>query len=575
MIMSVANTTDINSAGLEKSPTGIGGLDEITNGGLPKGRTTLIAGGAGSGKTLMSMQFLAQGALRYDEPGVFMAFEESAEELTRNFASLGIDLEGLTSRKKILIDYIYIDSSQIEETGEYDLEGLFIRLGSAIDSIGAKRVVLDTIEVLFAGFKNYAILRSELQRLFRWLKSKGVTAIVTGERGDSKLTRYGLEEYVADCVILLDNRMEEQIATRRMRILKYRGSKHGTNEYPFLIEDDGISVLPITSLGLDHTAFTERISSGVERLDNMLGGKGYFRGSSILVSGTAGAGKTSFAAHFADAACSRGERCLYFAFEESSSQIIRNISSIGIDFNSCINNELLQIHASRPMVHGLEMHLLYMRKIIDKFQPKVVIIDPISNLTNVGTESDVKFMLTRLIDHLKARGITTLCTSLMDTEVDGEAGKGVSSLMDTWIRMRMFEDGNERNRGVSVVKSRGMAHSNQIREFLITDQGVKFADVYLGQAGGLLMGSSRLAQAAKEEAEAQAEQQQIERSKHEKENKLRLLDAQIAALRSEFEMEEKELNKIISAEELKHDAKDKSRTDMARLRNSDSLHKGS
>jgi circadian clock protein KaiC len=557
MLMAEENTTHINSAVLEKSPTGIGGLDEITDGGLPKGRPTLIAGGAGSGKTLMSMQFLAQGALKYDEPGVFVAFEESTEELAKNFASLGIDLEDLTARKKILIDYIYIDSSEIEETGEYDLEGLFIRLGSAIDSIGAKRVVLDTIEVLFAGFKNYAILRSELRRLFRWLKSKGVTAIVTGERGDDTLTRFGLEEYVADCVILLDNRMQDQIATRRMRIIKYRGSRHGTNEYPFLIEEDGISVLPITSLGLEHIASMERISSGIERLDNMLGGEGYFRGSSILVSGTVGTGKTSFAAHFVDAAYRRSERCLYFAFEESPSQISRNMSSIGIDFNSGMNAGLLQIHSSRPMTHGLEMHLMDMRKIIDKFQPKVVIIDPISNMTNVGTESDVKFMLTRLIDYLKTKGVTTLSTSLMDGEEDTQAGQGISSLMDTWIKLRMFEEGNERNRGISIVKSRGMAHSNQIREFLLTDQGVNLTDVYLGQAGRLLMGSSRAAQEAKEKAEAITQQHENERRKRELENRLRSLDAQIAALRSEYE------------------AADKSRTDIARLRKADRLPEGS
>lgn len=523
----------------------------------------------------MSMQFLAQGALEYNESGVFVAFEENAEELTKNFASLGIDLEDIMAQKKLLIDHIFIDSNEIEETGEYDLEGLFIRLGSAIDSIGAKRVVLDTIEVLFSGFKNHAILRSELQRLFRFMKSKGVTAIVTGERGDSTLTRFGLEEYVADCVILLDNRMENQIATRRLRIVKYRGSKHGTNEYPFLIDEDGISVLPITSLGLEHIASSERISTGIERLDNMLDGKGYFRGSSILISGTAGTGKTSFAAHFVDAACERGERCLYFAFEESPSQISRNMSSIGIDFNSCVNKGLLRIHSSRPMVHGLEMHLLEMRKIIDEFQPKVIIIDPISNLTNVGTEIDVKFMLTRLIDYLKTEGITTFCTSLMDSEMEGQAGMGISSLMDTWIRLRMFENGSERNRGMSIVKSRGMAHSNQIREFLITGQGVKLSDVYIGQAGGLLMGSSRMAQEAKEEANSIAQQQKIERKRREKENRLKLLDAQIAAMRSEFEMEGEELNKLKEDEKLIHETIDKSRTDMALLRKADSLIEGS
>ncbi len=457
---------------LEKAPTGISGLDEITGGGLPRGRPTLITGNAGSGKTLLSMQFLVQGAVQYNEPGVFMAFEETAEELTQNFASLGFDLDKLIASDKILIDYVHIDPSEIEETGDYDLEGLFIRLGCAIDAIGAKRVVLDTIEVLFSGFKNDAILRAELARLFRWLKDKGVTAIVTGERGEKSLTRYGLEEYVADCVITVDNRLEKQIATRRLRIIKYRGSSHGTNEYPFLIEEDGISVLPVTSLRLEHTASTDKISTGIERLDNMLDGLGYYRGSSILISGTAGTGKTSFANHFVDAACRRGERCIYFAFEESPSQIVRNMRSIGIDLEPWINEGLLQIRSMRPMAFGLEMHLVDMLRHIDKFQPKVVVFDPISNLINVGVMEDVKSMLTRLIDYMKTKEITTICTSLVDIEDEGQTGQGVSSLMDTWLRLRMFETDGERNRGISVIKSRGMKHSNQIREYLLTDMGV-------------------------------------------------------------------------------------------------------
>lgn len=568
--MAEASATHINSAGLEKSPTGINGLDEITDGGLPQGRPTLIAGGAGSGKTLMSMQFLAQGALRYDEPGVFVAFEESAEELAKNFASLGIDLVNLMARKKILIDYIYIDSSEIEETGEYDLKGLFIRLGSAIDSIGAKRVVLDTLEVLFSGFKNEAILRSELRRLFRYLKTKGVTAIVTGERGDASLTRFGLEEYVADCVILLDARMEEQIATRRLRVIKYRGSKHGTNEYPFLIEDDGISVLPITSLGLDHSAFTETISSGIERLDNMLDGRGYYRGSSVLISGTAGTGKTSFAAHFAAAACARGERSIYFAFEESPSQIIRNMRSIGIDLEPWVKAGLLQIRSLRPMAFGLEMHLADMHRYIDNFQPQVVILDPISNLINVGTRNDVRSMLTRLIDYLKKEGITAFCTSLIDYENSGvESGHGVSSLMDTWLKLSMFENDNERNRGISIIKSRGMKHSNQIREFLLTDNGVKLMDVYLGPQGGLLMGSARAAQEARENEETTTRDQLAERKRRELEGKLKSLDAQMAVLRAEFEIEEDELKKLTKEDELRSKSLAQSRSDMAKLRKAD------
>lgn len=568
--MAETNTTHIISAGLEKSPTGIGGLDEITDGGLPKGRPTLIAGGAGSGKTLMSMQFLAQGALKYDEPGVFVAFEESAEDLTKNFASLGIDLQDLMAKKKIIIDYIYIDSSEIEETGEYDLEGLFIRLGSAIDSIGAKRVVLDTIEVLFSGFKNEAILRSELRRLFRWLKSKGVTAIVTGERGDMTLTRFGLEEYVADCVILLDARMEEQIATRRLRIVKYRGSKHGTNEYPFLIEDDGISVLPITSLGLEHHAFTETISSGIERLDTMLDGRGYYQGSSVLISGTAGTGKTSFAAHFAAAACERGERCIYFAFEESPSQIIRNMRSIGIDLDPWVKAGLLQIRSLRPMAFGLEMHLADMHRYIDNFKPQVVILDPVSNLINVGTPNDVRSMLTRLIDYLKTEGITALSTSLIDyQESRGETGQGVSSLMDTWLKLTMFENDNERNRGISIIKSRGMKHSNQIREFLLTDGGVKLVDVYLGPQGGLLMGSARVAQESREKDEITARDQKAERKRRELEGKLKSLDAQMTILRAEFETEEEELKKLTAEEELRSKSLAQNRSEMAKLRKAD------
>jgi circadian clock protein KaiC len=558
-----------NSERLEKSSTGIKGLDEITDGGLPKGRPTLVAGDAGSGKTLFSMQFLVQGAMQYNEPGVFVAFEETTEELSKNFSSLGFDLKKLIEMNKILIDYIYIDSSEIEETGEYDLEGLFIRLGMAIDTIGAKRVVLDTIEVLFSGFKNEAILRAELRRLFRFLKSRGVTAIVTGERGKNSLTRYGLEEYVADCVIVLDNRMVDQIATRRMRIIKYRGSKHGLNEYPFLIEEDGISVLPITSIGLEHTVSTERISTGIERLDFMLNGEGYYRGSSILISGTAGTGKTSFAAHFADAACRQGERCLYFAFEESPDQISRNMSSIGIDFNSHVNAGLLQIHSSRPMAYGLEMHLLMMRKIIDDFQPSVIVIDPISNLTNVGTVSDVKFMLTRLVDYVKTKGITMISTSLMDSEEEGQSAQGISSLMDTWIRLRMFENGSERNRGMSIVKSRGMSHSNQIREFRLTDKGIALLDVYLGPQGGILMGAERAAQEARDMTDAEAHKKEAERMKLVLENKLKSLDAQIAMLRSEYEREAESLKVLASEEDIRDKVLIDTRNEMARIRRAD------
>lgn len=568
--MTKGNTTNRKKNLLEKTPTGINGLDEITYGGLPKGRPTLVCGSAGSGKTLLSMEFLVKGAKKYDEPGVFMAFEETEEELAKNFTSLGFDINELVAKNKLVIDYVYIDSSEIEETGEYDLEGLFIRLGSAIDSIGAKRVALDTLEVLFSGFKNEAILRSELRRLFRWLKNKGVTAIVTGERGDVSLTRYGLEEYVADCVILLDNRMEEQIATRRLRIIKYRGSKHGTNEYPFLIEDNGIWVMPITSLSLEHEALTDRISTGIKRLDAMLDGQGYYRGSSILISGTAGTGKTSFASEFAKSACERGERCLYFAFEESPSQIIRNMRSIGINLQPYIDTGLMKIEASRPMAYGLEMHLISMRRLMDEFEPSIVIVDPISNLTDVGTQTDVKFTLTKLIDYLKLKNITAVCTSLVDQEsIEGINAQGVSSLIDTWINLRFYENDSERNRGISVIKSRGIAHSNQIREYLLTDHGVEIQDVYLGPSGGLLMGSSRAAQEAKEMANAVAQKENIARKKRELESKLKALDAQITVLSSELEEQKEELNKLTYKDTLRSEALVKSKSEMARIRGAD------
>jgi circadian clock protein KaiC len=566
----VCTTIITDSDVLEKSPTGIKGLDEITEGGLPKGRPTLICGSAGSGKTLLSMQFLAQGATRFGEPGVFVAFEETPEELTRNFNSLGFNLKRLQEMNKLLIDYIHIDSSEIEETGEYDLEGLFIRLGNAIDTIGAKRVVLDTIEVLFSGFKNETILRSELQRLFRWMKSKGVTAIVTGERGEKTLTRYGLEEYVADCVILLDNRMDNQIATRRMRIIKYRGSSHGTNEYPFLVEDKGISVLPITSIGLEHIATTKRISSGIDRLDAMMGGLGFFRGSSVLVTGTAGTGKSSFAAHFIDAACRRGERSIYFAFEESPSQICRNMSSIGINFTQWIDAGLLHIYSGRPMAHGLEMHLLGMRKLIDEIHPNVVVIDPTSNLVSVGTSGDVKFMLTRLIDYLKVMGITSFCTSLIENEAGGHTSESVSSLMDSWLWLRMFDNGNERNRGIAVIKSRGMEHSNQTREYRITDEGVKILDVYLGPQGGLVMGTERLTQEIREKANAAANEQESLRRRRALESKLQALKAQMDMLRLECEAGEEELGKLVSEDELRSKAVANGQIEIARQRGADS-----
>ena len=459
---------------LAKTPTGIPGMDEVTEGGIPKGRPTLVCGGAGAGKTLFAMEFLVNGAVQYNEPGVFLAFEETAEELAKNVASLGFDLKDLITRKKMIVEFVQIERSEIEETGEYDLSGLFIRLGYAIDTLGARRVVLDTIETLFGAFTNHAIVRAELRRLFRWLKDKGVTAIVTAERGEGGLTRFGLEEYVADCVILLDHRVIDQISTRRLRVVKYRGSTHGTNEYPFLIGKNGFTVLPITSLGLDHVVPTDRISSGVKGLDDMLGGKGYYRGSTILLSGTVGAGKSSLAAAFVDSACQRGERCLYFAFEEFTGQIIRNMRSIGIDLEPHVKKGLLQFHVGRPTLFGLEMHLVTMYDTIDQSKPSIVVLDPITDFTSIGSEIEVKSAITRLIDYLKSNQITALFTSFtMEDRGPEQSEVGISSLIDTWVLVRNLEKSGERNRGVYILKSRGMAHSNQVREFWLTDNGIK------------------------------------------------------------------------------------------------------
>lgn len=532
------------SRSLPKAPTGIQGLDEITGGGLPRGRPTLVCGGAGCGKTLLAMEFLARGAMQYGEPGVFIAFEETAEELTQNVRSLGFDLDQLAAQKKVIVDFVRVERSEIEETGDYDLEGLFVRIGYAIDTVGAKRVVLDTIETLFGGLSNTAILRAELRRLFRWLKDKGVTAIITGERGQGMLTRHGLEEYVSDCVILLDHRVIDQVSTRRLRIVKYRGTAHGTNEYPFLIDEDGISVLPITSLGLDHVVSNDRVSSGIPKLDVMLGGQGYYRGSSVLVSGAAGTGKTSVATSFADAACQRGERCLYFAFEESPGQIVRNLRSIGLDLGPWVEQGLLHFHAIRSTLYGLEMHLAAFHKLIADFKPDVVVLDPIGNLIHSGTRAEASAMLTRLVDFLKVQGITALLTSLPSNSDNPESTDAdISSLIDTWLLLRNIELGGERNRAMYILKSRGMAHSNQIREFLLTDDGIELRDLYVGPEG-VLTGSLRQAQEAREKADALVRQENIDGKERERERKRNALEARITAMRKEFEAEEEEAKRL-------------------------------
>ena len=535
---------------LPKSPTGISGLDEVTNGGFPTGRPTLVCGAAGCGKTMLAAEFLVNGAVVYGEPGIFVMFEESADELTDNMRSLGFDLDKLQKQKKIVLDFVRVERSEIEETGEYDLEGLFIRLGHAIDAIKAKRVVLDTIEALFAGIPNQAILRSELRRLFRWLKDRGVTAVITGERGDSTFTRFGLEEYVADCVILLDHRIIDQVSTRRLRVVKYRGSSHGTNEYPFLIGARGISVLPITSLTLEHIASTQRVSTGLPGLDEMLGGQGAYQGSSLLVSGAPGTGKSSIAASFVNAACERGERALLFAYEESESQLLRNMRSIGYDLKPWIAKGLLRIEATRPTLHGLEQHLVRMYELVREFKPRVVAVDPISNLMANGDETSLKLTLMRLIDFLKNQGTTAMFTSLTSdggTSAVISSEVGVSSLMDSWLLLSNLAYNGERTRTLQVLKSRGMPHSNQVREFVMSDKGVDLVDVYL-YGDQVLTGTARVTHEAQLAAESELMGRDHARRLRDLSNRRKALDAQIAALKAEAEERAGEVQSDIDRE---------------------------
>jgi len=537
---------------LRKCPTGIAGLDEITGGGLPYGRPTLVCGGSGCGKTLLGMEFLVRGTA-LNEPGVFMAFEETTSELTQNFSSIGFDLKRLMAGDLLDIDHVHIERSGLEPTGEFDLEGLFIRIGHAIDRIGAKRVVLDSLETLFNGYLSEGILRLELKRLFSFLKEKQVTTVVTAEQGERSLTRYGLEEYVADCVIFLDHKLSDQVATRHLRVVKYRGSSHGTNEYPFLIDENGLSIVPISSLALDHTVSAERISSGVLGLDAMMGFEGYYRGSSILITGTTGSGKSSLAAHFVDAACQRGEKCLYFAFEESRDQIIRNMKSIGVDLGKWSESGLLQFRNTRSTLYGMEMHLVTMHKAIEKFKPAIVIIDPISDLLVSAREAEVMSMLSRLIDYLKREGITALCTDL--TAVGGCLEKteiGVSPLMDTWILLQVLEGTGERNRGLYILKSRGMNHSNQVREFTITSSGIQLREAYVG-AGRVLTGTARVSQEAQEKAEALVMTEETQRKQREVDRKKMLMDAQIKLLQADYQAGKEELERSIESEQRRRD----------------------
>lgn len=566
---------------LSKAKTGIDGLDEITGGGLPAGRPTLICGSAGSGKTMLAMEFLVRGATQYNEPGVFMMFEENAEELTANVRSLGFDLTDLVAAKKIALDHVRVERGEIEETGEYDLEGLFIRLGHAIDAIGAKRVVLDTVEALFAGLPNHGVLRSELRRLFRWLKDRGMTAVITGEKGDgAALTRYGLEEYVADCVIVLDQRVKEQISTRRLRVLKYRGTAHGMNEYPFLIGAHGFSVLPITSLQLDHPVSAERVLTGIARLDEMLGGKGVFRGSSLLISGSSGTGKSTIAAKLVETACQRGERALLFAYEESAAQIVRNMRSVDIDLAPWVKKGLLQIHSSRPTLYGLEQHLVMMHDIVRAFRPSVVAVDPISNLTMAYDESEVKPTLMRLIDFLKSEQITAVFASLTNGEdaapAQEDAQLGMSSLMDTWLLLRNVEFSGERNRTIFIRKSRGMSHSNQVREFVLNDGGIDLVDVYLG-GDRVLTGSARIAQEERERIAMTLRGEDHERKLRQLAAKRKAIEARIAALQAEAEAETEEVHFAIAQESLQAKTELQNHAAMSRHRggaNEANGHKG-
>ncbi len=560
---------DSDNSGLPKARTGIEGLDEITNGGLPEGRPTLVSGQAGCGKTLLGMEFLVNGAREFDEPGLFVSFEETEEELKDNVDSLGFDLEELSDQDKLALDHIRVVRSEIEETGEYDLEGLFIRLKHEIERIDADRVVLDTIEALFSGFSNKTILRAELRRLFKTLKGLGVTAVITGESGDDSLTRHGLEEYVSDCVIHLAHTESSNVYTRRLRIVKYRGSSHETNEFPFLIDENGFSILPVTSLNLDYKVTQERISSGITELDDMLGGEGYYKGSSILVSGTAGTGKSSLCAHMADSACERGEEVLYLAFEEASDQILRNMRSIGIDLERWVDAGLLHFQAERVSMYGLEGHLAVIHKLVNELEPELVIIDPINAYLTGGKELETKTMLVRLTDFLKQNGITGFFTNLSSADGTSESTEvNISSMMDTWILLRDIEQGNERNRGIYVLKSRGISNSNQIREFLITDDGVKLKDVYVGPSG-VLTGSARVIQESKDRTEKQNIEEEIERLEIELERKKEAMEAQMDLLKAQLQTDRMETKKKLEELKTKREQVDLTRQELSQIRNAD------
>jgi len=544
----------IRTGGPEKAPTGIAGFDELTDGGLARGRPTLVTGAAGSGKTLFGVEFLVRGAVEYGEPGVLLAFEEAGEDLAVNVASLGFDLPQLERDGLIVVDAFRLDPAEIVETGSFDLEGLFIRLASAVDEIGAKRVVLDTIEVLFTAMPNEAVIRGELSRLFRWMKSRGLTVVITGERGreEGQLTRFGIEEYVSDCVVALDHRVHDEISTRRLRVVKYRGSLHGTNEYPFLITDRGLVVVPITSMGLTYDAPDERVSTGIDRLDEMLVG-GVHRGSSVMISGTAGTGKTSIAASMVDAACARGERAVFLSMEESPAQLIRNMRSIGLELRPWVDAGLLRLHSIRPTAFGFEEHLASLHRVLDEADPSLVVLDAVGSLGRGGDHADVSSLVSRDLDLLKARGITAVMTTLTHGLAEESSDVDVSSLVDTWLLLRNHEDNGERNRLLFVIKSRGTAHSNQVREFVLTDQGPELVEVYVGP-DGVLTGSARIAQIAQEDAAAANRDVEAEQRRYELVQRRASVESKIAALQAQLAAETAELERFLASRSADHDS---------------------
>ncbi|MCW2760563.1 MAG: hypothetical protein JWR85_764 [Marmoricola sp.] len=548
--MDVAEPTPDESGplvGPAKAATGIKGFDEITNGGLPRGRSTLVTGAAGAGKTLFGIEFLVRGARDYGEPGVLIAFEEASSDLATNVASLGFDLDQLERDGMLAIDAFRLDPAEIIETGSFDLEGLFIRLQMAVEAVGAKRVVLDTIELLFSALPNEGTIRGELGRLFRWLKERDLTVVITGERGKvGNLTKFGIEEYVSDCVVTLDHRVEDEISTRRLRVVKYRGSLHGTNEYPFLITEQGMVVVPITSVGLEYEASEERFASGIPRLDEMLVG-GAYRGSSVMISGTAGTGKTSIGAIMADASCARGEKALFFSFEESPDQLVRNMRSIGVDLKRWIDSGMLQVRSVRPTAFGFEEHLAMLHRLLDEHEPELVVLDAVASLTHAGARSDTTSAISRDLDLLKGRGITTVMTTLTHGESQESSEVDVSSLVDTWLLLRNHESNGERNRLLFVIKSRGTAHSNQVREFILTDDGAELLDVYVGP-NGVLTGSERVEQISWELLAQATRADETERRRQELVQRSAAFEAQIAALQAQLTADTAEFERFVASE---------------------------